>query len=102
MTYQINVGWLKIVLICLQKLDPISGAIERRVDSTRVDADEIIDELVKDFHIDDNAEGSEGVLIFHYYNILGLYIIYFKRYDKYHNKRWSNIRYVSTIHLVWF
>ncbi len=34
---------------------------------------------------------------------LGLYIIDFKRYDIYHDAQsWSDIRYVSTIHFVWF
>ncbi|XP_013419732.1 protein FAM102A-like [Lingula anatina] len=34
------------------------SAKEKRVDSTRVDTDELIEELVKDFHVDDSAETS--------------------------------------------
>ena len=42
-----------------QKLEQLS-AIERRVDETRVDADELIDELIKqtDFQIDEKAESK--------------------------------------------
>ena len=47
------------VMFLQNKLEPASS-IERRVDSTRVDADQLIDELIKgtDFKIDESAESK--------------------------------------------
>ena len=60
LTVEENNVIIQIVAGCkLQKLEPASS-IERRVDSTRVDADQLIDELIKgtDFQIDDSAESK--------------------------------------------